>query len=177
MTRVPTSLPAQTLRWHVFTDDAPLVADALARVMTASRDAIGERGAFDIVLAGGNTPRKLYRALRHADTNWRCWHVWFGDERCAPPEGKDKITRVAVIPRQMKAILDATLGEALGEMKVESAYRPVQGIWVFALRPSQRRDPRDQFTIDGRVERWRCLLARTDPARKPQAPEPAETAG
>ncbi len=95
MTRVPTSLPAQTLRWHVFTDDASLVADALARVMTASRDAIAERGAFDIVLAGGSTPRKLYRDLREIDSNWNLWHIWFGDERCAPPDDPERNSRMA----------------------------------------------------------------------------------
>jgi 6-phosphogluconolactonase len=95
MTRAATALPAQTLRWHVFADDASLVADALARVMAASRDAIAQHGAFDIVLAGGNTPRKLYRQLREADTNWNLWHVWFGDERCAPPDDPERNSRMA----------------------------------------------------------------------------------
>lgn len=95
MTRMPTALPAQTVRWHAFADDASLVADALARVMAASRDAIAQRGAFDIVLAGGNTPRKLYRQLREADTNWNLWHVWFGDERCAPPDDSERNSRMA----------------------------------------------------------------------------------
>src|SRR6185437_5078944 len=72
------ALPAQTVRWHEFPDDTSLLANALARVLAAARDAIAQHGAFDIVLAGGNTPRKLYRALRNADTDWTRWHVWFG---------------------------------------------------------------------------------------------------
>lgn len=95
MTRVPAALPAQTLRWHVFPDDASLVANALARVMAAARDAVAQHGAFDIVLAGGNTPRKLYRALRHADADWTRWHVWFGDERCAPPDDPERNSKMA----------------------------------------------------------------------------------
>jgi 6-phosphogluconolactonase len=95
MTRVPAALPAQTARWHVFPDDTSLLANALARVLAASRDAIAQHGAFDIVLAGGNTPRKLYRALRHADTDWTRWHVWFGDERCAPPDDPERNSRMA----------------------------------------------------------------------------------
>jgi len=95
MTRVPAALPAQTVRWHVFPDDASLVANALARVMTAARDAIAQHGAFHIVLAGGNTPRKLYRALRNADADWSRWHVWFGDERCAPPDDPERNSRMA----------------------------------------------------------------------------------
>lgn len=95
MTRVPAALPAQVVRWHVFPDDASLVANALARVMAAARDAVAQHCAFDIVLAGGNTPRKLYRALRHADADWIRWHIWFGDERCAPPDDPERNSRMA----------------------------------------------------------------------------------
>jgi 6-phosphogluconolactonase len=83
------------VRWHVFPDDASLVANALARVVAAARDAIAQHGAFDIVLAGGHTPRKLYRALRNADADWPRWHVWFGDERCAPPKDPERNSRMA----------------------------------------------------------------------------------
>ena len=95
MTRVPTALPAQEVRWHLFPDDGALLADALARVLAASRTAIAQHGAFDIVLAGGNTPRKLYRALRNADADWPRWHVWFGDERCAPPDDPERNSKMA----------------------------------------------------------------------------------
>lgn len=95
MTRVPAVLPTQTVRWHLFPDDGALLADALARVTAAARAAIAQHGAFDIVLAGGNTPRKLYRALRNADADWTCWHVWFGDERCAPPDDPERNSKMA----------------------------------------------------------------------------------
>ena len=95
MTRVAAALPEQAVRWHVFPDDASLLANALAQVLASSRDAITQHGAFDIVLAGGNTPRKLYRALRNADCDWSHWHVWFGDERCAPPEDLERNSRMA----------------------------------------------------------------------------------
>ncbi|MBS0381801.1 MAG: 6-phosphogluconolactonase [Proteobacteria bacterium] len=85
----------QSVRWHVFPDDASLVANALARVLAAAQDAIALHGAFDIVLAGGNTPRKLYRALRQANANWNAWHVWYGDERCAPPDDPQRNSRMA----------------------------------------------------------------------------------
>jgi 6-phosphogluconolactonase len=95
MTRVPAALPAQTVRWHVFPDDGALLAEALARVLAAARGAIAQHGAFDIVLAGGNTPRKLYRALRNADADWSRWHGWFGDERCAPPDDPERNSKMA----------------------------------------------------------------------------------
>ncbi len=87
--------PTQAVRWHVFPDDASLVANALARVLATAHDAIAQHGAFDIVLAGGNTPRKLYRALRSADTDWTRWHIWYGDERCALPDDPERNSRMA----------------------------------------------------------------------------------
>lgn len=85
----------QVVRWHAVPDAASLQANALARVLAAARDAITQHGAFDIVLAGGNTPRQLYRALRRADTDWNRWHIWFGDERCAPPDDPERNSRMA----------------------------------------------------------------------------------
>lgn len=95
MIHAPAALPAQTVRWHVFPDDASLVANALARVLATARDAIAQHGAFDIVLAGGNTPRKLYRGLRSADTDWTRWHIWYGDERCAAPGDSERNSKMA----------------------------------------------------------------------------------
>ena len=37
-----------------------------------------------MVLAGGTTPRALYRQLRHLTTDWAHWHIYFGDERHLP---------------------------------------------------------------------------------------------
>jgi 6-phosphogluconolactonase len=95
MTAMPAGPSLQTVRWHVFPDDAALVTAALERVMQASRDAITQHGAFDIVLAGGNTPRKLYRALCEADADWLRWHIWFGDERCAPAGDPSRNSQMA----------------------------------------------------------------------------------
>ncbi|MGH8215355.1 MAG: 6-phosphogluconolactonase [Rhodanobacteraceae bacterium] len=95
MISVPPALPAQVVRWHEFAGEASLLADAQSRILAAARDAIARDGSFDIVLAGGTTPRKLYRALRHADAEWVQWHVWFGDERCAPHDDPERNSRMA----------------------------------------------------------------------------------
>ncbi|MGH8233976.1 MAG: 6-phosphogluconolactonase [Rhodanobacteraceae bacterium] len=76
-------------------DETSLRIEAQERVLATARDAINQHGAFDIVLAGGNTPRKLYRALRQADTDWASWHIWYGDERCAPPDDPERNSRMA----------------------------------------------------------------------------------
>src|SRR5262249_52841253 len=48
--------------------------------------ALAVRGRFDVALAGGSTPRPLYQSLAGRDLEWPRIHVWFGDERCVPPE-------------------------------------------------------------------------------------------
>jgi 6-phosphogluconolactonase len=70
--------------WRVFpaSDElVPALAGALCAEATA---AIAARGAFHLVLAGGSTPRALYRALAERQAGDANWHVWFGDERCLP---------------------------------------------------------------------------------------------
>jgi 6-phosphogluconolactonase len=67
---------------------AVAVADWLA---TASANAVAEHGSFSIALAGGSTPRALYRLLTSDDWRprfaWEAWRVYFDDERaCAPTD-------------------------------------------------------------------------------------------
>lgn len=73
-------------RWHSVTDRAALDRAAYARVEDAAAKAIERRGRFLIVVAGGNTPQPLYGMLRELRTDWSRWHVYFGDERCLPPD-------------------------------------------------------------------------------------------
>jgi 6-phosphogluconolactonase len=74
---------ASQARWHVV---AELAGDsALAWVnQSAAESALAASGVFHLVLAGGGTPEKLYRALANSQQDWSRWHIWFGDERCLP---------------------------------------------------------------------------------------------
>ncbi|HZV92153.1 MAG TPA: 6-phosphogluconolactonase, partial [Caldimonas sp.] len=36
-----------------------------------------------------------YELLRHADADWASWHVFFGDERCEPPDDPQRNSRMA----------------------------------------------------------------------------------
>jgi 6-phosphogluconolactonase len=79
-----------TTRWHTFDDPRDLAQQACARILAAAGEAIAMRGRFDIVLAGGNTPRGSYALLRSAVTDWHAWHAWFGDERCLGTHDADR---------------------------------------------------------------------------------------
>jgi len=82
-------------RWIGMANAGELRRAACKRILDAAAKAIAERGAFAISLAGGNTPRDVYAMLRGAATDWSRWHVYFGDERCAPREDPQRNSRMA----------------------------------------------------------------------------------
>jgi 6-phosphogluconolactonase len=76
------------------------LADAAARhLVEAGQAAIDARGAFSIALSGGSTPRELHRRLASSplstQVDWSRVHVFFGDERCVPPDHPDSNYRMA----------------------------------------------------------------------------------
>lgn len=82
-------------RWHAVSDERALQQAALEIILAGAVRAIRERGRFHLVLAGGNTPRALYRELCAAQTDWSAWHIYFGDERCLPPADSQRNSRMA----------------------------------------------------------------------------------
>jgi len=71
--------------------DTPALAAGVADLVEeVARDSIRIRGIFHLVLCGGMTPRVLYRILdrppRWGRIDWTRTEVWFGDERCVPPD-------------------------------------------------------------------------------------------
>jgi 6-phosphogluconolactonase len=81
-------------------DDAAALADAAARVIVdAAHESVAARGRFTLVLAGGATPRATYTRLAAPPLAermpWdRTW-VFFGDERCVPPDHPESNYRMA----------------------------------------------------------------------------------
>ena len=72
-------------RVHRCASAEALVRQRAGAIQDLAQRCITRRERFDIVLAGGATPRALYQALRHIDADWGCWHAYFGDERLLPP--------------------------------------------------------------------------------------------
>ena len=68
--------------------DAPSVAAAAAEEWVRHARA----SHFRVALAGGSTPRACYLLLaneRRADVDWARVEIFFGDERCVPPDHAD----------------------------------------------------------------------------------------
>ncbi|OYY95875.1 MAG: 6-phosphogluconolactonase [Hydrogenophilales bacterium 28-61-23] len=89
-----TSSNTSRMRRHVVEKQAWLDA-ALNRVNQAAATALAARGEFHLVLAGGGTPEKLYRALSGQEQDWSRWHLWFGDERCLPTGAPQRNSQMA----------------------------------------------------------------------------------
>jgi 6-phosphogluconolactonase len=100
-------------RWREVSDEQALRQAAIETILAGAARAIHERGRFHIVLAGGNTPRGIYRGLDAARTDWFAWHIYFGDERCLSPADPARnsrmaaevwLDRVPIPPSQLHAI-------------------------------------------------------------------------
>jgi 6-phosphogluconolactonase len=71
--------------------DADAVArHAAAAVAREAREAIAARGVFTLVLAGGDTPKRLYeRLVGDREIDWPRVEFFWGDERAVPPTHPD----------------------------------------------------------------------------------------
>jgi 6-phosphogluconolactonase len=67
-----------------------------AAVRAATAMAAAARTGGSISLAGSNTPRRTYELLAaESGIDWSRVHLWFGDERCVPPDDPDSNYRMA----------------------------------------------------------------------------------
>jgi len=73
----------------VLPDPAALAREATNRFVALARSAIAEQGRFSVALSGGSTPRLLYEQLAAQPIEWQQVHVFWGDERCVPPDHPD----------------------------------------------------------------------------------------
>ncbi|MEQ1598005.1 MAG: 6-phosphogluconolactonase [Methylotenera sp.] len=88
----------QVTRWKQFNSIEALRHSVCDAIVQSANEAIAERGQFLLVLAGGNTPRSIYRRLRDIDTDWSKWHIFLNDDRCLPV---DDVERNSVMVRQV----------------------------------------------------------------------------
>jgi len=84
---------------RVFPDLQHLSRAAAECVVSAARHGVRARGRFSVALAGGSTPRVLYRLLActpyRAQMPWPSVHCFWTDERCVPPEHAKSNFRMA----------------------------------------------------------------------------------
>ncbi|MBN1293706.1 MAG: 6-phosphogluconolactonase [Candidatus Latescibacteria bacterium] len=76
-----------------FKDSEELSRNAAEYIVDQAEKCILDHGFFSLVLSGGSTPRRLYEQLAgdqcRRRISWDKTHIFWGDERCVPPDHFD----------------------------------------------------------------------------------------
>src|SRR5258706_8244665 len=76
--------------------DAEEVARAAANLFAEKAEAALSNGSrFSVVLSGGQTPRRALELISETDIDWSRVHIFWGDERCVPPDDPKSNYRMA----------------------------------------------------------------------------------
>jgi len=70
--------------------DAEEVASVIANELVEAA-----RSGQSLVLTGGHTPRRAYELAAEREPDWSAASLWWGDERCVPPEDERSNFRLA----------------------------------------------------------------------------------
>ena len=86
---------------RILADGAAIARRAAQEFVQAAASAVREKGSFNVVLAGGSTPKALYSLLVNDPTlrsqvPWDKMHLFFGDERHVAPDHPDSNFRMAM---------------------------------------------------------------------------------
>ena len=81
-------------------DDLEALSRAAAGLFAErAAKAVAERGRFCVALSGGSTPRRTYELLAaepfRSNVPWHGVQVFWGDERCVPPDHPESNARMA----------------------------------------------------------------------------------
>ena len=74
---------------RIFNNMESLSCDAATLFVEQAAKAIAERGHCLVALNGGSTPTRLFQLLAtefRDKVDWANVHVFWGDERCVPPD-------------------------------------------------------------------------------------------
>ena len=127
-------------RVQVFDDAEAVARGAAERFVELGQAAIDARGCFSVGLAGGSTPKRTYELLAseayREQLNWSKVHIFFGDERCVPPDHSESnyrmanealISRVSIPPpnvHRINGLGDAVANASLYEDELRTFFNP-----------------------------------------------------
>jgi 6-phosphogluconolactonase len=100
----------------VVEDERELAAVVGERLSRAARE------GGNVVLTGGKTPERAYKEAAKREPDWSKVEVWWGDERCVPPD--DENSNYALAKRSLLDKLDSgprTVHRIKGELGKEAA--------------------------------------------------------
>src|SRR4051812_32956127 len=84
---------------EMFPAPGDLANAAAARFVERAKESIADRHVFTVALSGGSTPRLLHEHLAQPgyanDVDWGRVEIFWGDERCVPPDSSESNYRMA----------------------------------------------------------------------------------
>lgn len=86
------------MKLNIYKTEKELLLAFADYFITTAQNFITENGMFNVVLSGGNSPKKLYELLASASFNkkidWTKLFFFFGDERCVPENDSENNARM-----------------------------------------------------------------------------------
>ena len=125
-------------RIEKFANPQELAKAAANRFAAVIRAAVAERGQAAVALAGGSTPKGTYREIAADNSKnplaWDRVHIFWGDERCVPPDHPDSNYRMARETLLDRVLLPAAnvhrmRGEAAPQLAAEGYERELRGFF------------------------------------------------
>jgi 6-phosphogluconolactonase len=87
---MPRFIPMAKREIVILRDLDELSRKAAEEFIRLAEQAIGQTGRFSVALSGGSTPKGLYGLLAEPEYSnrvaWQHVHLFWGDERCVPPD-------------------------------------------------------------------------------------------
>ncbi len=124
-----------------------LIQDTARLFQEVVAASVRDHSRADVALSGGSTPRALYELLATpefaASIPWENVHIWFGDERCVPPDNEQSnyrmaseslLNHVSVLPQRihrMKGELEPVAAAAEYEDEIRKELPFQNGMPVF----------------------------------------------
>jgi 6-phosphogluconolactonase len=107
--------------------ESEFTASAVDWIVQAVQAAVRERDICHLMLAGGGTPLPVYRTLAQTGLPWNRLFLYFGDERCVPPDHPDSNYRAI-----MQALFPAGAPEGLQIHRMRGEDDPASAASAYA---------------------------------------------
>lgn len=130
---------------QIFPDPRSLAEAAAHLFVRVSRSSAQKFGKFLVALAGGSTPMLTYQLLAENpirdQVDWSKTHLFWGDERCVPPEHPDSNYKM-VFETLIRAIpiAPSNISRMQGELNPSIAARQYEQVLRTSLGTDRRLD-------------------------------------
>jgi 6-phosphogluconolactonase len=146
-------VPSEVVHVDVYENPRLLAAAVAETVVRAATRAVVQEGSFLLCLTGGRTPVTAYELLATANLagqiSWVNTHVFFGDERCVPPDHESSNFRMAqqTLLGRLPHLPDDHVHRIRGEVDPESAAQAYQATLRSVLGTSITGQPARSFDL------------------------------